>query len=125
MRLHQWVIDFSDRPAVVADRKYREQLRDASSGISRNIAEGFGRWTPREFHNFLRIARACHMETESLLDEAVLRRHLSQDERREVGPLLGRCGKAIAGLMKSQRRREGAGGHTLARSSGSRTSERR
>jgi hypothetical protein len=65
------------------------------------------------------------METESLLDDAVLRRHLSQDERRQIGPLLGRCGKAIAGLMKSQRRRETAGGHALARSSRSTPSDRR
>ena len=86
MRLHAWVIDFSDRPAVQVDRRYCEQLRDASNGISRNIAEGFGRWTRRDFHNYLRVARSCHMETESLLDEAVLRRLLSEAERREVVP---------------------------------------
>jgi len=103
MRLHAWVVDFSDRPRVKTERRYCEQLRDASSGICRNIAEGFGRWTRRDFHNSLRIARACHMETESLLDEAVIRRFLSKEERREVGPLLGRCGKAIAALMKSLR----------------------
>jgi four helix bundle protein len=105
MQLHQWVIEFSERPRVRRDRRYCDQLRDASSGISRNVAEGFGRWTHRDFHNLLRVARSSHMETESLLDDAVIRGYLSEVERRQIGPLIGRCGKAIAALMRSLRER--------------------
>jgi len=101
--LHRWVLDFSTRPNVARNRKFCEQLTDASGGICRNVAEGFARWTRRDFHNFLRVARASHVETEMLLDDAVLRGYLTSAERREVGPLLGRCGKAIAALMRSLR----------------------
>lgn len=103
MRLHEWVLEFSARPKVARNRRYCEQITDASSGICRNVAEGFGRWTRRDFHNFLRVARASHVETEMLLDDAVLRGYLTPSERREIGRLLGRCGKAIAALMRSLR----------------------
>src|SRR5919106_4008018 len=88
MRLHRWILEFSTRPSVTRNRRYCDQLVDASSGICRNVAEGFARWTHRDFHNSLRIAQACHKETESLLDEAVLRGFLSERERRQIGPLL-------------------------------------
>ena len=103
MRLHAWIVGFSNRPDVAGHRRYCDQLVDASSGICRNIAEGFGRWTHRDFHNSLRIAASSHMETESLLNEAVIRGFLSPTERKEIGLLLGRCGKAISALMKSLR----------------------
>ena len=105
MRLHAWIVEFSNRPHVAPHRRYCDQLLDASGGICRNIAEGFGRWTHRDFHNSLRIAASSHMETESLLNAAVLRGFLSEAERRDVGRLLGRCGKAISALMKSLRDR--------------------
>ena len=112
MRLQAFVVDFCERPAVKDDFKYCAQLKDAGSGICRNIAEGFGRWTHPDFHNSLRIAMTCHKETESLLNEAVIRRFLSDAERRAAGPLIGRCGKAIAALMKSLRNSETPGNHT-------------
>ena len=112
MRLQAFVVDFCERPAVKDDFKYCAQLKDAGSGICRNIAEGFARWTHPDFHNSLRIAMTCHKETESLLNEAVIRRLLSPDERSAVGPLLGRCGKAIAALMQSLRNSETPGTDT-------------
>ena len=110
MRLHEWIIEFSRRPNVMEHRRYCDQLVDASSGICRNVAEGFGRWTHRDFHNSLRIAAASHNETESLLNEAVVRGFLTPVERKAIGPLLGRCGKAISALMKNLRDRSQAEG---------------
>jgi four helix bundle protein len=104
-RLQSWILEFSRRTPVHRDRKYRDQLTDAGSGICRNVAEGFARWTHRDFHNSLRIAMTCHKEVESLLNEAVVRRFLTAEERKQVGPLIGRCGKAISRLMKSLRER--------------------
>ncbi len=34
------------------DLKFRDQIRDASASVTRNIAEGFGRFAPREFARF-------------------------------------------------------------------------
>jgi len=41
------------------DRKYCAQIRDAARSAPRNIAEGFGRFWPREFAQFL-DTRAPH-----------------------------------------------------------------
>ena len=53
----------SDRIGRLIDRSRRpllhtRQLRDAAQGIGANIAEGFGRGTPRERARVLCIARA-------------------------------------------------------------------
>src|SRR6266849_5390728 len=40
------------------DFKYRDQIHDSSASAPRNIAEGFGRYRPREFARFLEFARA-------------------------------------------------------------------
>ena len=51
------------------DFKYRDQVRDSSASAPRNIAEGFGRFRPREFVRYLEFARASLIETQNhLLD---------------------------------------------------------
>jgi four helix bundle protein len=51
---------------VAKDFKFRDQIRDASASAPRNIAEGFGRYRPKEFARFLEIARGSLTETHSL-----------------------------------------------------------
>lgn len=46
------------------------QLRSASMSSCRNIAEGFGRFYPKEFAQFLRIARGSLLETGEHLRDA-------------------------------------------------------
>ena len=58
----------ADGPAS-RDFKYRDQIRDSASSAPRCIAEGFGRFRPRDFARFLEYARASLMETRnSLID---------------------------------------------------------
>ena len=47
------------------DLKLRSQIRGAAIGITSNIAEGFERDRPREFHQFLSIAKASCAEARS------------------------------------------------------------
>ena len=58
----------SDRISRLIDRSRRpllhtRQLRDSAEAIGANIAEGFGRGTPRDRARVLRIARAEAEET--------------------------------------------------------------
>jgi hypothetical protein len=50
------------RPAIHRDREFRDQWLDAAASAPRNIAEGFGRHTHREFARYLSIARASLFE---------------------------------------------------------------
>jgi len=49
------------------DFDFRDQIRDAADSAERNIAEGFGRYNPMVFANFLDFSRASACETRSLL----------------------------------------------------------
>ena len=55
--------EFLTLPPVRRDFKFVAQIRDAARGGTRNIAEGYSRFVPREIVYFLSIAK-------SSLDEA-------------------------------------------------------
>jgi len=61
------VFAFTASGPASKDFKYRDQIRDASASAPRNIAEGFGRFRPREFARYLEYARASLMETQNHL----------------------------------------------------------
>src|SRR5688572_9297074 len=66
---------------VAKDFKFRDQIRDSSASAPRNIAEGFGRYRPREFARFLEIARASLTETHSLLQSGHDRKYFLSVDR--------------------------------------------
>ena len=59
------------------DFQFRDQIRRSATGPGPNIAEGFGRKSPKEFARFLGIALASLMET---------RTHLQRGERQNYWP---------------------------------------
>ena len=52
---------------AVRDFKFCDQLRGAAGGPGPNIAEGFGRFTPKEFAHYLRMAVSSLLETRTFL----------------------------------------------------------
>src|SRR5581483_8270698 len=61
------IFEFTATGPAARDFKYRDQIRDASASAPRNIAEGFGRFKPRDSARFYEIARASLMETRNHL----------------------------------------------------------
>jgi four helix bundle protein len=51
------VFALTKRTPLYADLKLRSQIDDAVDSVCRNVAEGFGCETHREFARFVRIAR--------------------------------------------------------------------
>ena len=66
-------------PVLQGDLNFRDQLRDAAEAAPRLIAEGFGRWSRREFARYLVMARAELMEVRSDLLALQRRRTLPGD----------------------------------------------
>ena len=62
---------------IARDFRFRDQVRDSAASSARNIAEGFGRWSPGDFARFLRYAKASFAET---------RHHLLDGEQRGYFP---------------------------------------
>ena len=86
LRAWQLSAELSDRivavcatPALQGDLTFRDQLRDAAEAAPRLIAEGFGRWSRREFARYLVMARSELMEVRSDLLARQRRRTLPGD----------------------------------------------
>src|ERR1043166_7878415 len=61
--LEQLVFELTAAGPASRDFDFRDEIRDSSSSATRNMAEGFGRFWPRDRARFLRIAKASLMET--------------------------------------------------------------
>lgn len=89
------------------DFRLRDQIRAAAVSVMSNIAEGYERFSPADFCNFLRIARASCAEVRSQLYLASDIGHLAEDRSRELQQLAQGVGRIIGGLRASvERHRE-------------------
>lgn len=68
------------RVDVRRDFSFRDQLSAAASSGPRNIAEGFGRFRPRENAQYVRVAKGSANEVLNLLIEAHAKGFLSSEE---------------------------------------------
>lgn len=105
--LRRFVFDHTSEGAIAQDWKFRAQLRGASDGVCRNIAEGFGRYGHRDFAWFMTIAKGSLDEAEDALVAAHRRRYVD-DETFEAGlRKIKRTNKAVLGLLRCLRHSEG------------------
>ena len=99
------VIDIAER--IQTDRKhYRliEQVEAASTSIALNIAEGKGRYSKKEFMQFLYVARGSLYETITLLIIFYKNGWLEQEELERIKTFGDEIGKMLSGLISSIRR---------------------
>jgi four helix bundle protein len=85
------------------------QLRRAASSVPANIAEGFGRSTPRDYTRSLFIARGSLFETESHLMLAREVGHLTTEDVATALDLRRNAGRTLHGLISTIRARVSTG----------------
>jgi four helix bundle protein len=78
-----------------------EQLESASTSIALNIAEGKGRYSKKEFIQFLYIVRGSLYETITLLSIFEKRRWISSEKYKEFCCKAEELAKMIVGLINS------------------------
>ena len=86
-----------NRPQVQRDFPFRNQLSNAASSGPRNIAEGFGRFRPRENAQYVRVAKGSANEVLALFIEARTKGYIGVEEfsrfetaaNRAIGTLVG------------------------------------
>lgn len=98
------VIDLIERVETEQGRKhYRliEQLEACSTSIALNIAEGKGRYSKKEFIQFLYIARGSLYETVTLLTIFYRNKWISDIQLNEMKCFGDEIGKMISSLINS------------------------
>ena len=73
-RMHELIIEVwtaTEHRPVARDFDSRNEIRDAADSAARNVAEGFGRFNPTVFADFVDFSRASALETKSLLKKGV------------------------------------------------------
>jgi four helix bundle protein len=83
------------------DFGFRDQICRASVSISNNIAEGFDRYSKKEFVRFLYISKGSCSEVKSMLYLAKRLKFAKEKEVVELQELCEETSKIIRGLIKS------------------------
>ena len=91
---------FTRDPPAARDFDYRDEIRDASDSAHRNVAEGFGRYSPRDFVHFLDISRASALETKALLRKGLDVGYLTEEQFARLNQLADRGLQALARLQR-------------------------
>ena len=98
-KLQQEVFAFTATEPVSRDVKYRDQIRESTRSATRNTSEGFGRYYPKEFIRFLRIATGSLHETKNHLHDGRDRGYLTRQEHEKLVRLTLRAVKANVRLQ--------------------------
>ena len=88
------------KPEIARDFKFRSQVADAARSGPRNIAEGFARFSNKEFARFVRIAKASQSEVVNQLIDAYDQRLITEDELAIARHLARRAMGAAIGLIQ-------------------------
>jgi four helix bundle protein len=86
------------------DYGLRDQIRRAAVSIMSNVAEGFEKGTPAEFHNFLRIAKGSCAEVRSQLYVAFDVEYLPEETFAQLLQQAEEVARVLGGLRASVER---------------------
>ena len=75
------------------------QLRRAAVSIPSNIAEGYGRFSYKDYIRFLNIARGSKNEVETQLDICIMLEYVSEARVKKAFALCGEVGRLLNALI--------------------------
>lgn len=93
-------------PNFSRDFGLKDQIRRAAVSIMSNIAEGFERGRPSEFHQFLSIAKASCAELRSQLYVALDVDYITEAQFQQLMSASTETGQVIGGLRLSVEKRK-------------------
>lgn len=79
-----------------------KHLDEASTSVSLNIAEGTGKYTPKDKCKFFDISRGSAVECASVLDILAVKKKISEEEHLNGKKLLHEIVSMLFGLIKSK-----------------------
>ena len=98
--LKRRVFAFTATSPATSDRRFCDDIRQASRSGPDLVAEGYYRYNPREFHRFLNDAKASLGEVRNQLLHAKDEHFVEDEEFREMTSLANRAIGAASALQK-------------------------
>ena len=89
------------RGAFAKDFGLGNQIRRAAVSVMSNIAEGFDRHRPAEFHQFLSVAKSSCAEVRSQLYVALDASHLNEEDFQNLMSQANEVSRILSGLRAS------------------------
>ena len=86
---------------ISKDYWFKNQIRSAGISISSNIAEGYGRYSDKEFMRFLSIANGSTYEVRSQVLIAQRLRYVADDNAQKITNMCLEVSRMIEGLRKT------------------------
>src|SRR6266480_3048950 len=105
-KLTRQIYKATNLPAFSRDFGLKDQIRRAAVSIMSNIAEGFERGRPTEFHQFLSIAKGSCAELRSQLYIALDADYLAIDQFSRLMAAAVETGQIVGGLRVSVEKRK-------------------
>ena len=102
-RMHELHVEIDRATQDASDRgdfDFRDQLRDAATSAERHIVDGFGRYNPVVFANFLEFSRTAACKTRSLLRKGLDGGYLSAEQFNELDQLAIRGLRAVVSFQR-------------------------
>ncbi len=98
--LLNYVFDLCEKEKLSKDFGTKDQIRRASVSVMNNIAEGFGRYSNKQFTNFLDYSNASCLEVRSMSYVLLDRKYINEDEFNKLYELCVETTKQIIGFIK-------------------------
>jgi four helix bundle protein len=108
------IIDITSTGRVTKDLELCDQIRRSSGAPGPHIAEGFGRYKPREFAHYLRLAVGSLMETDTWLQRGNRHNYWTPGTFKRASRLLFRALDMTRKLLASKVRQIAAEEHQKA-----------
>jgi four helix bundle protein len=99
------VFEITAKGPAFEDERFRNQIRDAAKSAPSLIAEGFARYTTREFVRYLRMARSELAEVQSNIEIGTQISYFSGDPLERARKLADRAMAKTTSLLKIQVRK--------------------
>jgi four helix bundle protein len=96
--LKERIAAFTATPPTARDRKFCDEIRESSRSAPDNTSEGFYRFNPPDFANFVRIARGSLGEVRNQVRHAHSSKYLGEEDFQELKRLCRRAIGACTGL---------------------------
>ncbi len=98
-KLTNAIYDLTRLPSFAKDFELVGQIRAAALSSMSNIAEGFDRWSRKEFVRLLGIARGSAGETRSQLYTALDQKYITREQFESVKSLAMEVSNTVSGLI--------------------------